>query len=64
MTKKAFFDILKNSKTLCPVDTSVLIALFRKNTDAKTALDSLGANDANKKDFDFIQDISIHNSSK
>ena len=75
----------------CLVDTSVLIALFRKNENAKLALDSLAENNAyicditfleilagcsfaiyynmelltfNKKDFDFIQDINIHNLSK
>ena len=37
----------------CLVDTSVLIALFRKNEDAKSALDSLIANDA------YICDITL-----
>jgi predicted nucleic acid-binding protein len=37
----------------CLVDTSVLIALFRKNEDAKNALDLLAANDA------YICDVTI-----
>jgi len=37
------------------VDTSVLIALFRKNEDAKTALDSLVANDTYICDVTFLE---------
>ena len=39
----------------CLVDTSVLIALFRKNEDAKVALDSLHANDAYICDVTFME---------
>ena len=39
----------------CLVDTSVLIALFRKNEDAKTALDSLAVNDAYICDITFLE---------
>lgn len=37
------------------VDTSVLIALFRKNIDAKNALDSLVANDVYICDVTFLE---------
>jgi len=37
------------------VDTSVLIALFRKNEDAKIALDTLAANDAYICDITFME---------
>ena len=37
------------------VDTSVLIALFRKNMDAKAALDSLIANDTYICDITFLE---------
>jgi predicted nucleic acid-binding protein len=37
------------------VDTSVLIALFRKNEDAKTALESLVANDTYICDVTFLE---------
>ena len=39
----------------CLVDTSVLIALLRKNEDAKLALDSLIANDAYICDITFLE---------
>ena len=39
----------------CLVDTSVLIALFRKNEDAKIALDSLVANDTYICDITFLE---------
>jgi len=39
----------------CLVDTSVLIALFRKNEDAKTALDSLAPNNAYICDITFLE---------
>jgi len=39
----------------CLVDTSVLIALFRKNEDAKVALDSLDANNAYICDITFLE---------
>jgi predicted nucleic acid-binding protein len=39
----------------CLVDTSVLIALFRKNEDAKFALDTLMANDAYICDITFME---------
>ena len=39
----------------CLVDTSVLIALFRKNEDAKLALDSLVANDTYICDITFLE---------
>jgi len=39
----------------CLVDTSVLIALFRKNEDAKVALDSLVANNAYICDITFLE---------
>ena len=39
----------------CLVDTSVLIALFRKNEEAKMALDNLAANDAYICDVTFLE---------
>ena len=39
----------------CLVDTSVLIALFRKNEDAKFALDTLVAKDAYICDITFLE---------
>ena len=39
----------------CLVDTSVLIALFRKNENAKAALDSLAANDTYICDITFLE---------
>ena len=39
----------------CLVDTSVLIALFRKNEDAKYALDTLVANDTYICDITFME---------
>jgi len=39
----------------CLVDTSVLIALFRKNDDAKVALDTLAANDVYICDITFME---------
>jgi len=39
----------------CLVDTSVLIALFRRNEDAKIALNSLSANDAYICDITFLE---------
>jgi len=39
----------------CLVDTSVLIALFRKNEDAKKALDSLDANNTCICDITFLE---------
>jgi predicted nucleic acid-binding protein len=39
----------------CLVDTSVLIALFRKNEDAKSALDSLNVNDSYICDVTFLE---------
>jgi len=39
----------------CLVDTSVLIALFRKNEDAKVALDTLVANDAYICDITYME---------
>jgi predicted nucleic acid-binding protein len=39
----------------CLVDTSVLIALFRKDEDAKTALNSLIANDTYICDITFLE---------
>lgn len=39
----------------CLVDTSVLIALFRKNNDAKAALDSLAANHSYICDITFLE---------
>jgi len=39
----------------CLVDTSVLIALFRKNEDAKIALDSLVANETYICDITFLE---------
>jgi predicted nucleic acid-binding protein len=41
----------------CLVDTSVLIALFRKNEDAKIALDSLVANETYICDITFLEII-------
>ena len=41
----------------CLVDTSVLIALFRKNEDAKLALDTLVANDTYISDVTFLEII-------
>ena len=39
----------------CLVDTSTLIALFRKNEDAKAALNTLAANDAYICDITFLE---------
>ena len=39
----------------CLVDSSVLIALFRKNEDAKRALDTLAPNDAYICDITFME---------
>ena len=39
----------------CLVDTSVLIALFRKNENAKIALDSLDPNNAYICDITFLE---------
>ena len=39
----------------CLVDTSVLIALFRKNEHAKNALDTISANDAYICDITFLE---------
>ncbi|MCL1934695.1 MAG: PIN domain-containing protein [Candidatus Azobacteroides sp.] len=43
------------SRKKCLVDTSVLIALFRKNEDAKVALDNLDANNAYICDITFLE---------